>query len=232
MKKVRICDRTLNNGLHTFGPEAEAAIIAALKNASIHWHERGGIVVPGGAARVSEIDEIESCPSKGGKAIFEPHDLSCRTDLDVLQLFEEIRPLGLFGLTIADADGTMRSKDVERLTLCAAKHLGGETAIGFRPNDGSGRAFMLACAFINAADCRRDYYIETSLFGIGGQGGCLPTELLAEHFNESEREDVFQVEHLLYAIRGYIAPLKGPLQWGISPQTFTFSRNRTVCGAD
>jgi len=232
MRKIRICDITLNNGLHTFEPEAEAAIIAALKNASIHWHERDGVIVPIEAVRVSEINEIESCSGKSENVIFEPRDLSRRTDFDVLKLFEEIRPLGLFGFTIADVDGTMRSNDVERLALCAAKHLGSETAIGFRPNDGSGRAFMLACRFINVTDYLRDYYIETSLFGIGELGGYLPTELLAEYFNEFEREDIFQVEHLLYTIRQHIEPLKSPLQWGISPQTFTFSRNRTVCGVD
>jgi len=232
MKKIRICDITLNNGLHKFEPEAEAAIITALKNSSIHWYEHEGVIIPVEAVRALEIGEIELYSGKGRKVIFEPRDLSRRTDFDVLKLFEEIRPLGLFGFTIADVDGTMRSNDVERLALCAAKHLGDETAIGFRPNDGSGRAFMLACTFINITDYLRDYYIETSLFGIGEPGGYLPTELLAEYFNEFEREDIFEVEHLLYTIREHIEPLKGPLQWGISPETFTFSRNRTVCGVD
>jgi hypothetical protein len=232
MKKIMICDRTLNNGLCKFEPDAEAAIITALKNSSIHWHEQDGVIVPAGAIRTSEIEEIEYYSGNGRKVIFEPRDLSRRNYLGVLKLFEEISPFGLFGFTIADIDGTMRSNDVERLTLCAANCLGNEIAIGFRPNDGSGRAFMLACKFINLTDYLRDYYIETSLFGIGELGGYLPTELLAEHFNEFECEDVFQIEHLLYTIREYIAPLKGSLQWGISPQTFTFSRNRTVCGVD
>ena len=222
----------MNNGLYKFEPETETAIIAALKNSSIHWYEQDSVIVPIEAVRISEIDEIEYYSGKGRKVIFEPHDLSHRTDLDVLKLFEEIRPLELFGFTIADVDGTMRSNDVERLALCAAKHLGDETAIGFYPNDGSGRAFMLACTFINVTGYLHDYYIESSLFGIGEHGGYLPTELLAEYFNEFESEDVFQIEHLLYTIREYIAPLKGRLQWGISPQTFTFSRNRTVCGVD
>jgi len=232
MKKIKICDITLNNGLHKFEPEAEAAIITALKNSSIYWHWQDNVILPVGAVRALEIGEIEFLSGKGRKVIFEPRDLSRRADFDVLKQFEEIRPLGLFGFTIADVDGTMRSNDVERLALCAAKHLGNETAIGFRPNDGSGRAFKLACTFINITDYLRDYYIETSLFGIGEIGGYLPTELLAEYFNEFEREDIFEVEHLLYTIREHIAPLKGSLQWGISPETFTFSRNRTVCGVD
>ena len=232
MGHIRICDITLNNGLHKFEPEAEAAIITSLKNSSIYQHGQDNVILPAEAVRVLEIDEIEFYSGKGKKVIFEPRDLSRRTDFDVLKLFEEIRPFGLFGFTIADIDGTIRSNDVERLALCAAKHLGDETAIGFRPNDGSGRAFMLASTFINITNYLRDYYIETSLFGIGELGGYLPTELLAEYFNEFEREDVFEVEHLLYTIREYIEPLKGKLQWGISPQTFTFSRNRTVCGVD
>jgi hypothetical protein len=36
MKKIKICDRTLNNGLHKFEPEAEASIIAPLKG-SLQW---------------------------------------------------------------------------------------------------------------------------------------------------------------------------------------------------
>jgi hypothetical protein len=232
MKKIKICDRTLNNGLHKFEPEAEASITAALKNSSIHWYEQDGVIHPVEAVRVSGIDEIDFYSGKGKGSIYEPHALSYRKDLDVLKLFDEIRPLNLLGFTIADVDGTMRSNDVERLALYAAKYLGGGTAIGFRPNDGSGRAFMLACAFINVTDYLHSYYIETSLFGIGGLGGYLPTELLAEYFNEHEQEDIFEVEHLLYTIREHIAPLKGSLQWGISPETFTFSRNRTVCDAD
>ncbi|MDR0473773.1 MAG: hypothetical protein LBH43_08920 [Treponema sp.] len=231
MKKVKICDRTLNNGLHKFEPDGAAAIITALNNSSIHWHEQGNVIVPVEAIRATEIEDIEFCTGKGGKVIFEPRDLLRRTDFGVLKLFEEISPFDLFGFTIAD-DGTMRSNDVERLTLYAAKHLSEKTSIGFRPNDGSGRAFTLACTFINTADYLRDYFIETSLFGIGELGGYLPTELLAEHFNGFECEDVFEVEHLVYTIRKHIAPLKGPPRWGISPETFTFSHNRTVCGVD
>ena len=79
-------------------------------------------------------------------------------------------------------------------------------------------SFCLAQEFLDK-HLRRDLAVDGSLMGMGRIPGNLPIELIADYMNEYFGGH-YNIDDLMDAIQGHIAPIKGECAWGYTPAYF------------
>ena len=213
MKNIKICDRTLNNGLHAFEPEVKAEIYRQLQKAGIDWIDCDDELSPINCIRTNADYAISELIAHGTNVIFEPENLSLMDDREVLDLFEQVAEVYPFGFTLAGYWNFDDVNNMQRIALLADKHLPKEVALGLKPIDHLQMTMSLALKFIELPITRRQLYLESSLVGFG-EGGLLHTEVLAKLMNKDMPEVRYKLDDIPAVIVKHIAPRAGQYHWG------------------
>lgn len=213
MKNIKICDRTLNNGMHTFEPEVKSEIFRQLQKARIDWIDCDGEVLPVNCVRKGADYTIPESGTRGVNVIFEPENLPFMNDREVIDLFEQAAELYPFGLTLAGHWNFDDIGNMQRIALLADKHLPKEVSLGLKPVDHLQMTMSLALKFMELPIINRQLYLESSLVGFG-EGGLLHTEVLAKLVNNELSPARYRLNDIPSLIIHHIAPLTEHYRWG------------------
>ncbi|MFC3883589.1 hypothetical protein ACFOU2_08730 [Bacillus songklensis] len=121
---------------------------------------------------------------KGYKVCIQPMVTSSYKDQELLDLINLTNQLNPFAFYIVDTLGTMNNEDVERLYHLVDQNLNKSIKLGLHTHNNNQLAYSNSVEFLNIGN-DRGLMLDSSLYGMGREGGNLNTEIIADYLNKS-----------------------------------------------
>lgn len=134
------------------------------------------------------------------------------TDIEFLELVEEVNKLNPNAFYIVDSFGSMRTKDLIRYLYLLDYNLNKHCTIGFHSHNNLQLSYSNAKELINQ-NLKHDLVLDASVFGMGRGAGNLNTELIVDYINEVEDSN-YQIKPLLLIMDKVITPFYNTKKWG------------------
>lgn len=168
------------------------------------------------------MDFAREVKARGYKLAINPINIMGYTDSEILWILDEVNKIHPWQFSIVDTFGSMRRKDLQRITALADHNLDPAIRLGLHLHENMALSFCLAQEFLEMP-LQRDKTVDASLIGMGRIPGNLPIELTADYMNENCARH-FDLDQIMDAIQDYIAPIKGESPWGYTPAYFLSAR--------
>ena len=168
------------------------------------------------------MDFAREVKARGYKLAINPINIMGYTDSEILWILDEVNKIHPWQFSIVDTFGSMRRKDLQRITALADHNLDPAIRLGLHLHENMALSFCLAQEFLEMP-LQRDKTVDASLVGMGRIPGNLPIELTADYMNENCARH-FDLDQIMDAIQDYIAPIKGESPWGYTPAYFLSAR--------
>ena len=149
---------------------------------------------------------------KGYKVFIQPVGTTSYSDIELLELIENVNKLHPYAFYMVDTLGIMYRSDVLRMFYLIDNNLDKAITIGFHSHNNFQLSFANAQEIIHQ-DSKRSLIIDASVYGMGRGVGNLPTELLAEYIN-SNIENKYSIFPLLTITDQYLMSIYAELPWG------------------
>ena len=152
----------------------------------------------------------EEIQNKGYKIFIHPMHTGSYTDIELIDLLEQINKVNPFGFTIVDTTGSMTKNDINRLFKIIDSKLNLNIALAFHSHNNLNLSFENSIKLIQLCT-NRDLIIDSTLYGIGRGAGNLKTELIVKHLNNE-----YNLFELKKVINELILPIYKKNPWGYS----------------
>ena len=168
------------------------------------------------------MDFAREVKARGYKLAINPINIMGYTDSEILWILDEVNKIHPWQFSIVDTFGSMRRKDLQRITALADHNLDPAIRLGLHLHENMALSFCLAQEFLEMP-LQRDKTVDASLIGMGRIPGNLPIELTADYMNENCARH-FDLDQIMDAIQDYLAPIQGESPWGYTPAYFLSAR--------
>lgn len=177
--------------------------------------------------RKNEIDNaLEFCQKvkdKGYLVFLQPVSVTSYSDKEMLLLIEKINELKPMALSIVDSYGLMHEEKVIRYFHLMDNNLLPEIGIAYHSHNNFQLAYSNSIKFINIP-CKREIYVDASLYGMGKNAGNCNIELIAMYLNNIYNKN-YDLNELLDIIDIEILKMTQKHCWGYQLPLYVSSMN-------
>lgn len=151
---------------------------------------------------------------KGYKVFVQAMVSMAYSDMEFLELIEQVNLLNPYAFYIVDSFGMMKRKNLTRLFYMVENNLNENIWIGFHSHNNMQLAYSNAQALVDS-HTNRNLLIDSSIYGMGRGAGNLNTELFLEYLNENV-EGKYVLKPLFGVIDEVIIKFYQENYWGYS----------------
>jgi len=167
-------------------------------------------------------DAIKVCSKikeKGYKVFVQPVDILGYSDLELLELVDEVNIIEPYCLSIVDTFGSMYIEDLKRLFTIIDHNLTQNCKIGFHSHNNMQLSNALSQEFLTISNGKRDVVVDATLCGMGRGAGNTPTELIVQYMI-SNLGYPYNMDAILDTIDGYMDNIQTKCNWGYNTSYF------------
>lgn len=164
------------------------------------------------------LEFAKEVQEKGYKVSINPINIMGYSDKEIIGILEKVEKIHPYQFSIVDTFGSMKRKDLDRITALADNNLSNDIRLGLHLHENMSLAHFLAQTYIDKK-INRPITIDGSLMGIGRVPGNLPIELIADYINDFYSGN-YNINYLLDLIQDFITPLRKQYIWGYTPVYF------------
>jgi 4-hydroxy 2-oxovalerate aldolase len=161
------------------------------------------------------MEDIDIMIEKGYNVCVQAMVTLSYTDLEILQVLEEINKRDIYAMYIVDSFGAMSGDDFRRLHYLFENNLKRSIRLGYHSHNNLQLAYSNAIDFIQIKDINRVIIIDSSIHGMGRGAGNLTTELLADYLNKKKHAG-YEIVPMLEMIDKYLETIYKENYWGYS----------------
>jgi len=172
-------------------------------------------------------DALEFCKKikqRGYKVFVQPVSVTGYSDVEFVELIENINKLDPYLVSIVDTYGLMHDEELFRYFKLLDKNLNEEITIGYHSHNNFQLAYSNSIK-LTRMQTNRNVIVDGSLYGMGKSAGNTCTELLAMYFNNNYNKN-YDIGQLLEIIDVDIMREYDKSKWGYSLLYFIASSNR------
>jgi len=166
---------------------------------------------------------IALCPilqSKGYQVYLQAANTLGYSDLELLQLAEEVNRVHPVCLSVVDTFGAMFGEDLTHIVSMLDRHLDKGIKLGFHSHNNQQLSFALSMQFIELLqNTDRGILVDSSLCGMGRGAGNATTELVAHYLNRRHQGN-YDMNTIMDAIDMYMGYFLENYTWGYSTPYF------------
>lgn len=167
-------------------------------------------------------DVIEACreiKKKGYKLFVQPVDILGYSDIELIQLLDEINSVEPYCISIVDTFGSMYQEDLQRVFEIINHNLINTCKIGFHSHNNMQLSNALSQDFIRISTGKRDVIVDGTISGMGRGAGNTPTELITQYV-VSKLGGEYDIDALLDVIDTYMDEIRTRCTWGYNTEYF------------
>lgn len=158
------------------------------------------------------IDFANILITKGYKVCIQPVGTTTYSDDELTKLIEKINDLNPYAFYLVDTLGTLYEDKLMHFINLIDKSLNSNIKIGFHSHNNLQMSFANSQKIVSI-ESKRNYIIDSSLYGMGRGAGNLCTELITRYLNETGKGN-YNLVPILDAIDNFIYPISLKLPWG------------------
>lgn len=156
---------------------------------------------------------------KGYKLFVQPVDILGYTDIELIELIQQVNEIEPYCFSIVDTFGSMYREDLHRVFEIIDHNLISTCKIGFHSHNNMQLSNALSQEFIHMTYGRRETVVDGTVSGMGRGAGNTPTELIAQYM-VSQLGYNYDMDALLDLIDNYMDNIKVRCSWGYSTHYF------------
>lgn len=168
------------------------------------------------------FEAIENCKviiDKGYKCFVQPVDILGYSDIELIELIQEINKIEPYCLSIVDTFGSMYQDDLHRVFEIINHNLVPTCKVGFHSHNNMQLSNALSQEFVRMTYGKREIVVDGTISGMGRGAGNTPTELIAQYL-VSQCAYNYDIDALLDVIDDYMDNIKTKCNWGYSTPYF------------
>jgi len=169
--------------------------------------------------RYDVIAFCEEIIKKGYKLFVQPVDILGYTDIELIELIENINQIEPYCFSIVDTFGSMYADDLQRIYNLINHNLDKNVKIGFHSHNNMQMSSALSQEFLKLSFGNRQVVVDGTISGMGRGAGNTPTELIIQYM-VSKLGYTYDIDALLDVIDGYMENIKMKCSWGYSTSYF------------
>lgn len=158
------------------------------------------------------LNYAEILMKKGYKVCMQPIGTTFYTDSDLVALINKVNKIKPFAFYLVDTLGTLYKDELLRFIGLIDKHLEQGIKLGFHSHNNLQMSFSNAQTLADY-ETKREFIVDSSLYGMGRGAGNLCTELIARYLNDTNKASYF-LTPILDCIDNDIFPLSMKYSWG------------------
>lgn len=170
-----------------------------------------------------ELNEaIQNCKiikQKGYKCFVQPVDILGYSDIELIELINQVNEVEPYCLSIVDTFGSMYAEDLHRVFEIINHNLISTCKIGFHSHNNMQMSNALSQEFIRMTYGKRSVVVDGTISGMGRGAGNTPTELIAQYM-VSQLGYNYDMDILLDIIDDYMDNIKSKCSWGYTTPYF------------
>lgn len=160
---------------------------------------------------------------KGYKLFINPTFIDQFSDIELINVIQEINKISPYGMSIVDSMGILKENDLLRLYYIIDHNLNKDIALCFHSHNNLQLSFSNAQCLMKV--CRdRELIIDSTVFGMGRGAGNLCTELLTQYINDNYNGK-YDILPILKIIDEQINPIFAKTPWGYSVPYYLAATN-------
>lgn len=169
--------------------------------------------------RYQALEVCKKIKEKGYKVFIQPVDILGYSDLELIELLNEVNKIEPYCISIVDTFGSMYLDDLDRVFSIIHHNLIDTISIGFHSHNNMQMSSALSQRFIELCGSKRNGIVDTTISGMGRGAGNTPTELVAEYMVR-RLEKNYDIDAILSVIDTYMENIKARCTWGYSTDFF------------
>ena len=169
--------------------------------------------------RKDVIHFCEEVKRKGYLLFVQPVDVLGYTDIELIELIEEINRIEPYCFSIVDTFGSMYEDDLSRVFSLIHHNLNPNCKIGFHSHNNLQMSSALSQFFLQLARTKRDVVVDTTISGMGRGAGNTPTELVAQYMVDKLGYS-YEIDSLLDVIDHYMRNIRSQAEWGYNTEFY------------
>jgi 4-hydroxy 2-oxovalerate aldolase len=163
--------------------------------------------------RYDAMEFFKGIKNKGYKLYIQPVDILGYSDVELINLINNINELEPYCFSIVDTFGSMYMDDLQRIYSLINHNLISTCRIGFHSHNNMQMSNALSQEFLKITFGQRNVVVDTTLCGMGRGAGNTPTELIAQ-FMVSKLNYSYDMDSILDIIDGYMDNIRTKCDWG------------------
>ena len=163
----------------------------------------------------SALHDVGVLVSKGYDVYVQAMVTLSYSDIELIELINEVNKLDVFAAYIVDSFGAMLGDDFRRLHYLFEHNLRPGIRLGYHSHNNLQLAFSNAIDFVNIRNRNRSIILDSSIHGMGRGAGNLTTELVADYLNKNQAAS-YRIEPLLRSIDHHLEAIYHEYYWGYS----------------
>ena len=167
-------------------------------------------------------DVLEFCREikrKGYKLFVQPVDILGYSDIELIDLLNDVNEIEPYCLSIVDTFGSMYVEDLHRVFSLIDHNLVQSSLIGFHSHNNMQMSSALSQEFLRLSYGLRNVIVDATISGMGRGAGNTPTELVAEYMVRKLGYS-YNMDALLDIIDNYMDNIRTRCTWGYSTDMF------------
>ena len=172
---------------------------------------------------IPAIDYCKKIKEKGYKVFVQPMVTVSYTDNEFEYLIKQCNSFKPYAVYVADSFGTMKRREVLHYFKILERLLDNEIIPGFHSHNNMQLSFSNVIGILDEA--KREFFIDSSIYGMGRGAGNLNTELLLQYLND-EYDCNYKLEPIISCMDLVINKIYAKTPWGYSlPNYLSASHN-------
>lgn len=173
--------------------------------------------------RKEVIDFCKKVKEKGYKLFVQPVDILGYSDIELIDLINDVNSIEPYCFSIVDTFGSMYVDDLSRVFSLINHNLTMNCLIGFHSHNNMQMSNALSQEFLRMTYGLRKVIVDTTISGMGRGAGNTPTELVMD-FMIKKLGYSYKIDAILDLIDNYMDNIRTRCDWG-------YSTNMFLCGS-
>lgn len=169
--------------------------------------------------RKDVMDFCRIIKEKGYKVFVQPVDILGYTDLELIDLINDVNEIEPYCLSVVDTFGSMYIEDLHRVFSLINHNLISTSKIGFHSHNNMQMSSALSQEFLRMTYGYRNVVVDTTISGMGRGAGNTPTELVAEYMVKKLGYS-YDIDSILDVIDNYMDNIRTRCEWGYTTSYF------------
>lgn len=169
--------------------------------------------------RKDVISFCEEIKKKGYLLFVQPVDVLGYTDIELIELIEEINRIEPYCFSIVDTFGSMYEDDLQRVFSLVHHNLIQTCKMGFHSHNNLQMSSALSQFFLQLARSKREVVVDATISGMGRGAGNTPTELIAQYMVDKLGYS-YDIDSLLDVIDHYMRNIRSQAEWGYKTEFY------------
>lgn len=169
--------------------------------------------------RKDVIDFCKKVKEKGYKIFVQPVDILGYSDLELIDLINDVNEIEPYCLSVVDTFGSMYIEDLHRVFSIINHNLISTSKIGFHSHNNMQMSNALSQEFLRMTYGYRNVIVDTTISGMGRGAGNTPTELVAEYMVKKLGYS-YDIDAILDIIDNYMDNIRARCEWGYTTSYF------------